>query len=33
LLRQIAGVGREAEWRGSLFIPAILLEGVSVTPR
>jgi len=33
LLRQIAGLGREVEWRGSLSIPAILLEGVSVTPR
>ena len=33
LLRQIAGLGRDAAWRGSLSIPAILLEGVSVTPR
>jgi len=33
LLRQIAGLGRDVEWRGSLAIPAILLEGVSVTPR
>jgi PmbA protein len=33
LLRQIAGLGRDVEWRGSLSIPAILLEGVSVTPR
>jgi PmbA protein len=33
LLRQVAGLGRDVEWRGSLAIPAILLEGVSVTPR
>jgi PmbA protein len=33
LLRQIAGLGRDVEWRGSLAVPAILLEGVSVTPR
>jgi PmbA protein len=33
LLRQVAGLGREAERRGSLSAPPILLEGVSVTPR
>jgi len=33
LLRQVAGLGRDAEWRGSLCVPPILLEGVSVTPR
>jgi len=33
LLGRVAGLGREVEWRGSLAVPPILLEGVSVTPR
>lgn len=33
LLSRIAGLGRDVEWRGSLALPPILLEGVSVTPR
>ena len=33
LLGRIAGLGRDVEWRGSLAVPPILLEGVSVTPR
>jgi len=33
LLGRIAGLGRDVEWRGSLAVPPILLEGVSVAPR
>jgi PmbA protein len=33
LLSRIAGLGRAVEWRGSLAVPPILLEGVSVAPR
>jgi PmbA protein len=33
LLGRIAGLGRDVEWRGSLALPPILLEGVSVAPR
>jgi PmbA protein len=33
LLSRIAGLGRDVEWRGSLAVPPILLEGVSVAPR
>ncbi|HEX5004036.1 MAG TPA: TldD/PmbA family protein [Gemmatimonadales bacterium] len=33
LLSRVAGLGREVERRGSLSMPAILLEGVSVAPR
>ncbi len=33
LLGRIAGLGRAVEWRGSLALPPILLEGVSVAPR
>jgi PmbA protein len=33
LLSRIAGLGRDVEWRGSLALPPLLLEGVSVTPR
>jgi PmbA protein len=33
LLGRIAGLGRDVEWRGSLAMPPILLEGVSVAPR
>ncbi len=33
LLGHIAGLGSEVEWRGSLAMPPILLEGVSVAPR
>jgi len=33
LLGRIAGLGRDTEWRGSLAMSPILLEGVSVTPR
>ena len=33
LLGRIAGLGRDIEWRGSLALPPILLEGVSVAPR
>lgn len=33
LLSRIAGLGREVEWRGSLAMPPMLLEGVSVAPR
>jgi len=33
LLGRIAGIGSEVEWRGSLAMPPILLEGVSVAPR
>ena len=32
LLSRIAGLGRDVEWRGSLALPPILVEGVSVTP-
>jgi len=33
LLSRIAGLGCDVEWRGSLAVPPILLEGVSVAPR
>ncbi len=33
LLEKIAGLGSEVEWRGSLGLPPILLEGVAVAPR
>lgn len=33
LLGRVAGLGRDVEQRGSLAVPPILLEGVSVAPR
>ena len=33
LLGRLGGLGRDVEWRGSLAMPPILLDGVSVAPR
>jgi predicted Zn-dependent protease len=33
LLKRIAGLGREIYWMGSIGIPAMVIDGVSVTGR